>query len=150
MLCWHQYWRCVWTEDRSRLSRIYKKLGYCLEDKKQQLGRKAYADSFLQGQNWMKAQWGRRVDIMNACSDQDCDRYPICVLGIGTCIYEVSARFPFSPPHAPVWKLLEGSWVITAFSNTFDNLEVDTKQRVTENWAMCFDCVLEQEIREKI
>lgn len=38
---------------------------------------------------------------------------------------------------------------MTAFSNTPDNLEVGAKQRVTKNRAMCFDCVLEQEIRGK-
>lgn len=47
-------------------------------------------------------------------------------------IHGVSAGLPFSSPCAPIWKLLEGSYVMTAVSNTFDKLEVDTKQRVTK------------------
>lgn len=48
------------------------------------------------------------------------------------CIYGLSAGSPFSPLCASIWKLLEDSYVMTVVSNTFDKLEVDTKQRVTK------------------
>lgn len=56
----------------------------------------------------------------------------ICVQGVGICIYRVSAGFPFCPPCAPIWKLLEGSYVMTVVSNTFDKLELDTNQRMAK------------------
>lgn len=34
---------------------------------------------------------------------------------------------PSHCPHIPIWKLLEDSEVMSAFSNTFDSLKVDSK-----------------------